>query len=199
MMLQLSPYKVFLASKSPRRQELLRGMDIEFEVLTKEVDETFPSEWNDFRIALMLAERKALAFDEKELPQDFLLIAADTIVIVDSLILNKPETRTEAIGMIRMLSGRQHTVVTAVSLRTRKHLSTFHEASDVRFGVLDADEIEWYVDKYKPYDKAGAYGIQEWIGYVAIASVEGSFFNVMGLPTHRLYHELKQLAQSEKQ
>lgn len=197
-MLQLSSYKVFLASKSPRRQELLKGMDIDFEVLTKEVDENFPPEWNDYRIALMLAERKALAFDEEVLPHNFLLIAADTIVIVDTLILNKPETRAEAIGMIQMLSGREHTVVTAVSLRTRKQIKTFHEASHVRFGALNTDEIEWYVDRYKPYDKAGAYGIQEWIGYVAIASVEGSFFNVMGLPTHRLYHELNQLAQSEK-
>jgi septum formation protein len=194
-MLKLDKYQVFLASKSPRRQELLKGMDISFSVLSKEVDESFPTEWNDYRIACMLAERKAMAFSANELPQDFLLISADTIVIVGSTVLNKPESRNEAVQMIQMLSGREHTVVTAVSLRTSEKLITFHESSQVSFGTLTAEEIEQYVDQYKPYDKAGAYGIQEWIGYVAIASVSGSFFNVMGLPTHRLYLELKKITQ----
>lgn len=194
-MLQLNNYQVFLASKSPRRQELLKGMDISFSVLSKEVDESFPVELNDHRIACMLAERKALAFAVRELPHNFLLISADTIVIVDSTVLNKPENRDEAVHMIQMLNGREHTVITAVSLRTNEQLTTFYESSQVEFGMLTSEEIEKYVDQYKPYDKAGAYGIQEWIGYVAIASVKGSFFNVMGLPTHRLYIELKKLTQ----
>lgn len=190
-MLDLKNYKVILASKSPRRQQLLKGMDIDFEVMVKDVDESFPDSIKGKDIALMLSERKAKAFDADELPENFLLITADTIVLVDEDVLNKPSDSNEAMEMLKTLSGREHSVVTAVTLRTGKLLHSFYEISAVSFGKLSDEEIAWYVTHYMPMDKAGAYGIQEWIGYVAIASVHGSFFNVMGLPTHRLFLELK--------
>ncbi|MDP3462696.1 MAG: Maf family nucleotide pyrophosphatase [Bacteroidales bacterium] len=196
-MLDLKNYKVILASKSPRRQQLLKGMDIDFDVLVKDVDESFPNSLKGKDIALMLSERKAMAFAADELPENFLLITADTIVLVDDDVLNKPADSHEAFNMLKTLSGREHNVVTAVTLRTDKQLRSFFELSAVRFGALSDEEIVWYVHRYMPLDKAGAYGIQEWIGYVAIASVKGSFFNVMGLPTHRLFMELKKFAGTE--
>lgn len=200
-MLNISDYHVILASKSPRRQQLLQGMDIAFEVMTKDVDESFELSHglSPEQIALMLAERKALAFSPKELPDNFLLITADTIVVIDGEILNKPAGKPEAISMIGKLSGRQHRVITAVCLKTRRQMNSFFEFSDVMFASLTEREIAWYVEKYAPFDKAGAYGIQEWIGYVGIASVTGSFFNVMGLPTHRLYEELKMFEKNKAQ
>ena len=196
-MLDLKNYKVILASKSPRRQQLLMGMDIDFEVMVKDVDESFPDSMKGKDIALMLSERKAMAFDADELPENYLLITADTIVLVDEHVLNKPSDSNEAIDMLKTLSGREHNVVTAVTLRTNNLLHSFYELSAVSFGELSDEEISWYVTHYKPMDKAGAYGIQEWIGYVAIESVQGSFFNVMGLPTHRLFLELKKFTGTE--
>lgn len=187
----LKDYSVILASKSPRRQQLLSGMMIGFDIITKDVDESFPKEMPIQDIATFLCEIKANAFAKEELPSNFLLITADTIVVVENEVLNKPNDRVEAIAMLEKLSGRWHSVITGVCLRCQNKTTIFSECSDVKFGTLTRKEISWYVDHYKPYDKAGAYGIQEWIGYIAIEAVKGSFYNVMGLPTHRLYEELK--------
>lgn len=187
----INALNIILASKSPRRQQLLAGMDIEFTVQTKEVDESYPASMPANDIAAYLCEKKADAFTIEELDDDFLLITADTIVVVNQHVLNKPLTRQEAIEMLGLLSGVWHTVITGVCLRCKNKKLIFSESSDVKFATLSPTEIEWYVDRYQPFDKAGAYGIQEWIGYVAIESVVGSFYNVMGLPTHRLYAELK--------
>jgi septum formation protein len=188
---KLNDLQIILASKSPRRQQLLAGMDLKFDIQTKDVDESFPEDMPLVDVAEYLCKKKAVAFEAAELPENFLLITADTIVIVEDKILNKPADRAEAIEMLMQLSGRWHQVVTGISLRCSKKTKVFHEISDVKFGTLNQAEIEWYVDKYQPFDKAGAYGIQEWIGYIAIEAVNGSFYNVMGLPTHRLYLELK--------
>lgn len=184
-------YHVILASASPRRQQLLSGMDIAFEVLLKEVEEDFPNDMPLEEIAGFLSQRKSVAYSDDELPDNYLLITADTIVIADGKVLNKPSDDAEARSMIGQLSGKTHFVVTGVCIRTKEKTVLFSEKSAVTFGQLDAQEIDYYVRKYQPSDKAGAYGIQEWIGYVAIQSVQGSFYNVMGLPTHQLYQALK--------
>ncbi len=187
-------YQVVLASKSPRRQQLMQGMDIPFIVFVKDVDESFPADLSLDEVASFLSRKKADAFLDSELPDNYLLITADTIVVIDGKVLNKPANRQEAIEMLSTLSGREHRVITGVSLRDINGITTFSEESDVRFVSLREDEIVYYVDHYQPFDKAGSYGIQEWIGYVAIESVTGSFFNVMGLPTHRLYREIEKFA-----
>ncbi len=187
-------YQVVLASKSPRRQQLMQGMDIPFIVFVKDVDESFPADLSLDEVASFLSRKKADAFLDSELPDNYLLITADTIVVIDGKVLNKPANRQEAIEMLSTLSGREHRVITGVSLRDKNGITTFSEESDVRFISLREDEIVYYVDYYQPFDKAGSYGIQEWIGYVAIESVTGSFFNVMGLPTHRLYREIEKFA-----
>ena len=187
---QFEKYNIILASKSPRRQQLLAGMNIPFTTLIKDVDESFDKSMPVGEVAGYLSLKKALAFKTEELSNNFLLITADTIVVIDNEVLNKPIDRDDAIAMLIRLSGHNHKVITGVSLRDAKEIVTFTEESEVHFVSLTTAEIEYYVDEYKPYDKAGSYGIQEWIGYVAIESVRGSFFNVMGLPTHRLYREI---------
>jgi len=194
----LKDYHLVLASKSPRRQQLLEGMDVNFTLITKDVDESFPDTMPLEAVAPFLSEKKAKAFDENELPDNFLLITADTVVIIGDTILNKPANSEEACAMLSLLSGQTHKVVTGVCLRSKEQICVFSESSDVKFGELEADEIQSYVAKYQPFDKAGAYGIQEWIGYIAIESVKGSFYNVMGLPTHRLYLELKKFVSNDK-
>jgi septum formation protein len=191
-MMQL-PYKVILASKSPRRHELLRGLGIPFEVRTKEVDESFPGHLRGEDIVLHLAEKKAAAFRESLAP-DELLITADTIVWLGDRVFNKPESREEAIAMLNTLCGRMHEVFTGVSLTAAHRQVTFADCARVYFGKVDEAELAEYVDLHRPFDKAGAYGIQEWIGYAAIEGVEGSFYNVMGLPTRKLYVHLKSFA-----
>jgi septum formation protein len=187
---QFEKYNIILASKSPRRQQLLAGMNIPFTTLIKDVDESFDKSMPVGEVAGYLSLKKALAFKVEELSKNFLLITADTIVVIDNEVLNKPINRNDAIAMLTRLSGHNHKVITGVSLRDTKEIFTFTEESEVHFVSLTTEEIEYYVDEYKPFDKAGSYGIQEWIGYVAIESVRGSFFNVMGLPTHRLYREM---------
>ncbi|MBK9292448.1 MAG: septum formation protein Maf [Bacteroidetes bacterium] len=191
MLDHLKNYRIILASKSPRRQQLLGGMDIDFEVFTNDCDESFPSDMPPVEVAPYLSRKKSLAYPDNELPKDFLLITADTVVIVDGQILNKPGDTAHARQMLNMLQGRRHLVVTGFTLRSATKILTESDVSEVEFMPLDKDEIDYYVHAYKPFDKAGAYGIQEWIGYVGIASVAGSFFNVMGLPTHKLYQALK--------
>lgn len=182
-------YKVILASKSPRRQQLLAGLDVPFEIRTKEVDESFDSALRGGDIPRFLAQKKAEAFLE-ELADDELLITADTVVWVNDHVMNKPESREEAVAMLRELSGRSHQVFTGVSVSTKQRTTIFVDETVVVFRDLTDSEIDYYIDKYKPYDKAGSYGAQEFIGYIAINRLEGSYFNVMGLPVHRLYEVL---------
>ena len=187
---QLQRYTVVLASKSPRRQELLKGMGVKFVTLTKETREDYP-EMPFEKVPEFLSRQKSLAFADDELPEHYLLITADTVVIAENEILGKPKDRDDALRMLRLLSGKSHCVVTGVTVRSRDKMETFSAISTVGFASLDQEEMEYYVDQYKPFDKAGAYGIQEWIGYVGIAGLQGSFYNVMGLPTRMLYQALK--------
>lgn len=182
--------KVVLASKSPRRQQLLAGLDIPFEVRTKEVDESFDEKLKGGEIPHFLALKKAEAF-LIDLADDELLITADTVVWVNDHVMNKPESREEAMAMLHELSGRSHQVFTGVSVSTKERTEVFVDETVVHFKELTAEEIGFYVDQYKPFDKAGSYGAQEFIGYIAISRLEGSYFNVMGLPVHRLYEVLK--------
>ena len=186
----LDRFSVVLASKSPRRQELLKGMGLEFIILTKETPEDYPEMPHD-KVPEYLSRQKSLAFTDDELPSDYLLITADTVVIAGNEILGKPVDRDDAMRMMRILSGKSHHVVTGVTVRSKERMVTFSATSEVVFAPLDQEEMTYYVDHYKPYDKAGAYGIQEWIGYVGISGLQGSFYNVMGLPTRKLYQTLK--------
>jgi len=191
MLSNLKKYQIILASKSPRRQELLRGMGVEFSILTKETDESFPSEMPLDEVPKYLSLQKSLAFNEDELPADYLLITSDTVVICEGEILGKPKDKADAVRMLRLLSGKTHLVVTGVTVRSAERTESFAVRSNVTFAALDDEEIDYYIEHCKPYDKAGAYGIQEWIGYVGISGLEGSFYNVMGLPTRKLYGVLK--------
>lgn len=193
-MLDLSTYKIILASRSPRRHELLKGLGFEFEVLTKDTPEDFEPSLTGSQVASLLSLRKSEAFLASELPLDFLLITADTVVWMNERILNKPENEEEAFQMLQALSGNHHTVYTGVCIRS-KHLKVqFCESSEVYFSKLSTDQLKYYIKHYKPFDKAGSYGIQEWIGYVGISHIKGSYTNVMGLPTQRLYAQLAKFA-----
>ena len=190
---KLKEYRLILASQSPRRRQLLADAGIEFELAPRfECEESFPDDMPADEVAEYLSRLKSEAYPESLAEQDILL-TADTVVIAQSRILGKPADRAEAIAMISMLSGCEHDVVTGVTLRTAAHTHSFSVKSKVRFRALDEEEIAYYVDTYRPFDKAGAYGIQEWIGYVGIESLDGSFYNVMGLPVQRLYCELKEM------
>ena len=191
MLFNLKKYQIILASKSPRRQELLRGMGVDFEILTKETDERFPSDMPLDEVPKYLSLQKSLAFADEELPADYLLITSDTVVICEGEILGKPKDREDASRMLQLLSGKTHHVVTGVTVRSTEKTESFAVRSNVTFAELDDEEIDYYIEHCKPYDKAGAYGIQEWIGYVGISGLEGSFYNVMGLPTRKLYGVLK--------
>ena len=186
----LNRFTVVLASKSPRRQELLKGMGVKFVTLTKETREDYP-EMPFEKVPEYLSRQKSLAFTDEELPEGFLLITADTVVIAENEILGKPMDRADALRMMHVLSGKSHHVVTGVTVRSKDKMETFSANSEVVFALLDEEEMAYYVDQYQPYDKAGAYGIQEWIGYVGISGLQGSFYNVMGLPTRMLYQTLK--------
>ena len=191
MLSNLKKYHIILASKSPRRQELLRGMGVNFEILTKETPENYPADLPLDEVPKYLSLQKSLAFDDDELPADYLLITSDTVVICEGEILGKPKDREDAERMLQLLSGKTHHVVTGVTVRSAEKTVSFAVRSNVTFAQLDAEEIDYYIEHCKPYDKAGAYGIQEWIGYVGISGLEGSFYNVMGLPTRKLYQCLK--------
>lgn len=182
--------KFILGSASPRRKMLLAGLGIDFRVVVKEIDEICPGDVPVEQLAACIALRKSDQFIPHDIKPDEILITADTIVVLDEHVIGKPQDREEAISMISTLSGRMHSVYTGVCIRSHEKKVLFTELSKVWFIHLDPKAIALYVDQYKPYDKAGAYGIQEWIGYAGIERVEGSFFNVMGLPTHRVYQEL---------
>lgn len=185
----LPPYNYILASKSPRRQELLLSLGIEFRVLVKEVEEHYPNHLSKEEIPVYLAGLKAKSL-LKELKNGDLLITADTIVWLNGTVLGKPKNKPEAIAMLAKLSGNEHQVVSGVCLSSTKKQSSFYSISNVRFKPLSESEIDYYVSNFKPYDKAGGYGIQEWIGFVGITGIEGSFYNVMGLPVQQLYEEI---------
>lgn len=186
----LKKYRIILASRSPRRRYLLKELNLPFEAVDLEMDESFPEKLKREEIALYLATAKANAFPGERWSNDTLLITADTIVWLEDQTIGKPADREEAIRMLRKLSGKKHEVITGICLRTGSFTRSFFCRTDVWFKELTDDEILYYVDHYHPMDKAGAYGAQEWIGYIGIERIEGSYFNVMGLPVHQLYEEL---------
>ncbi len=180
---------LILASGSPRRQQLLRDMDFDFSVVVREVDESFPPDLSPEETALYIARKKAAAY--ADLAADSLVITSDTIVAIGGQILGKPQNEQEAMSMLAALSGRTHQVITAVALCHRARMEAFAEITEVEFAELPTTAIRYYVDRYRPYDKAGAYGIQEWIGMVGITAIRGDYYNVMGLPTARLHAALQ--------
>ena len=183
--------KIILGSNSPRRRELLAGLDLDFTVDTGNTfEERVEPGVEAHEVPLRLSAGKSHGF-HRPLAEDEVLITADTVVIVGDEVLGKPHSREEAAEMLHKLSGRVHEVVTAVTIRDCAREETFSVSTQVHFVELSQAEIDHYIDKYKPYDKAGAYGIQEWIGYVGISSIEGSFYNVMGFPVHRVWHALQ--------
>lgn len=187
----LQKYRVVLSSNSPRRRELLSGLGIDYVVsVPNEADESFPENLPGGKIPIYIAQSKAQAFAPYMQDND-LVITADTIVYIDGKVLGKPSDEQQAKEMLRLLSGRKHEVITGVCITTKEKQKSFFAVSEVTFACLTDPEIDYYVSRYRPYDKAGSYGAQEWIGYVAILNIEGSYFNVMGLPIQRLYTELK--------
>lgn len=190
----IAHYDIILASQSPRRRELLKGLDIDFRIEVIDVDESYPNDMMGVEIPMYLAEKKANAY--RSIMQDnTLLITADTIVWHEGRVMNKPANEAEARQMLTKLSGKTHQVITGVCISSLRKRRVFHVISEVRFARLTDAEIDYYLDNYKPYDKAGSYGVQEWIGFVGVEHINGSYFNVMGLPVQRLYNELKRWAE----
>ena len=193
MLENLNKYRVVLASNSPRRKELLSGLGIAYEVKTlPDIDESFPEGMDGVEIPAYIARTKADAY-RTMMAEDELIITADTIVWLDGEVMGKPHDAEDARRMLRALSGQTHQVITGVCLTTADAQKTFATVTDVTFCRLSEEEIAYYVEHYRPMDKAGSYGIQEWIGFVGVESISGSYFNVMGLPIQRLYTELKKL------
>lgn len=193
MLDNLKKYKVVLASKSPRRRELLGMLDIPFEIKVKSgIDESFPHDLPTREVAEYLSRVKGNAY-LADMTDSELVITADTIVILDGRIYGKPKCEQDAVDMLMNLQDKTHTVATGVTITTRKCSKSFSVYTEVKFSKLSVDEAEWYVKKYHPLDKAGAYGIQEWIGCAAVEGIDGSFYNVMGLPVHQLYKVLKEM------
>ena len=185
--------KIILASQSPRRKQLLEWAEVPFEIVVKETDETYPEGLKIGEVAIHIARQKALAV-QHAVPVDSVILAADTIVVLNNRIIGKPVNREQAIDILSDLSDHKHVVITGVVIRKGETEIAFADATDVYFNKLTKEQIEFYVDKYKPYDKAGAYAIQEWIGVVGIKSVKGDFYNVMGLPVSRVVQELEKFA-----
>ncbi|MBA6155107.1 septum formation protein Maf [Tenacibaculum sp. S7007] len=189
---KLSNYNIILASKSPRRQQLLADLDIPFEVKTKEVEEIYPNELEGSEITDFLADLKSKPFIN-DLSENDLLITSDTIVWANNKALGKPKDYTQAFNMLKELSDNTHKVITSICITGEKFKKVINDTTIVTFKELTDNEIDYYINTYKPFDKAGAYGIQEWIGKIAITKIEGSYFNVMGFPVHKLYKELIKL------
>ncbi|SFO75015.1 Maf-like protein [Prevotella sp. tf2-5] len=184
-------YHIILASNSPRRKELLAGLDIPFDVRVIDgIDESFPQDLLTKDIAGYIAKKKADAY-QQTMAADELIITADTIVILGQKVMGKPKDAAEAVGMLHELSGHTHQVITGVCLTTKEKQVNFSVETDVTFKTLTDEEIHYYVEHYRPFDKAGAYGIQEWIGHVGVTGMNGSYFNVMGLPVQRIYEALR--------
>lgn len=197
--LNKSGFNFILGSQSPRRQLLLHETGLEFSVLVKPTTEEYPLHLKAEQIAIYVSRQKSMQFNFDELPENSLLITADTIVWLDNETIGKPSSPNEAIQMLHKLSGRKHMVATGVCFRTRDSFHSFHVNTDVYFRDLEDHEINYYVDKFKPFDKAGAYGIQEWIGYIGVERIDGSYFNVMGFPVQQVYSELKEFIASHNQ
>ena len=190
---KMDKYKYVLASNSPRRKELLAGLGLDFEVrIIKDIDESYPASLPASEVAQYIAEKKAAAY-KPTLQPDELIITADTVVIVGDDILGKPKDEADAVRMLREISGRTHQVTTGVSLLTATRQRSFSVTTDVTFKELTDEEIQHYVTQYRPFDKAGGYGIQEWIGYIGVTGLHGSYYNVMGLPVQRIYTELQKM------
>lgn len=189
---KLANKNVILASGSPRRQQFLRDLDLDFEIRLKEIEEVFPKDLKAHEITNYLAELKANVFSD-ELTKNDILITSDTIVWLENKALGKPKNAEDAFVMIQEMSGKAHEVITSVCIKTLERSVTFYETTKVFFLNLTDSEIKYYINLYQPFDKAGSYGIQEWIGLVGIEKIEGSYANVVGLPTHRLYYELMNL------
>jgi septum formation protein len=181
---------IILGSKSPRRKELLEGLGISFETRTKDVDESFPNDIEQNKVAKFLAEKKSSAF-VNELTENDIIITSDTIVLCHGEILGKPKDEQEAFAMLSKLSGTSHQVITGVCIKSTKKTVLFSDTTKVWFKTLTSDEINYYIKNHRPFDKAGSYGIQEWIGYIGIEKIEGTYFNVMGLPVNLLYKKLQ--------
>ncbi len=188
--MKLTSYNILLGSRSPRRKELLEKLDLSFKIIDLKSDESYPHILPPSEIPEYLALKKSLVY--KDLKKDELLITADTIVSLKGVILGKPKNKTKAIDMLKTLSGKKHEVITGVCLRTKKDILSFSDISEVYFKKLADKEIKYYVEKYKPFDKAGGYGIQEWIGLAGVKKIKGSFYNIMGLPTAKLVDYLKE-------
>ena len=193
MLENLNKYKIILASNSPRRKELLSGLGVAYEVKTlPDVDESYPDGLSGEEIAKHIARGQAEAY-RSLIQADELVITADTIVWLDGTVMGKPKDEEEAKDMLMQLSGKTHQVITGVCLTTASMQKTFATVTDVTFATLTDEEVDYYVTRYQPMDKAGSYGVQEWIGFVGVENLSGSYFNVMGLPIQRLYTELKKL------
>lgn len=188
---KLKEYNVILASKSPRRQQFFKDLDIDFTIELKEVEEIYPPALKGIEITDFLADLKSKAYTN--LAKNDLLITSDTIVWLDEKALGKPKDEADAFAMLRALSGRKHQVITSISIKSKHSQKIINDITTVSFKELTDEEINYYIKNYKPFDKAGAYGIQEWIGFIAIENLEGSYFNVVGLPVHKLYKELIKL------
>ena len=184
---------IILASQSPRRKQLLEWAEIPFTIVVKETEETYPGGLTQDEVAIHIARQKGLAV-QKIVPDDSIILAADTIVVLNDRIIGKPKSREDAIAILQDLSGSKHAVITGVVISKGKKEIAFADTTDVYFHELTKEQIEFYIDKYKPFDKAGAYAIQEWIGVVGIKSVNGDFYNVMGLPVSRVVQELEKFA-----
>jgi len=196
LLTELRQYKIFLASKSPRRRELLAGMGVDFEVMTTDVEETYDSSWSPEKIVMHLSKLKLSPIDMSQYAPKTIFITCDTIVVVNGKIIGKPKDEADAKRMLRMLSGNTHTVYSGLTVATPQKQLTDFRATDVVFETLSDDMIQYYIDTYRPYDKAGSYGVQEWIGRVGIREVHGSFYNVMGLPTRLLWQMLEAICET---
>jgi len=187
----LRHYNLLLGSKSPRRQELLKALGLHYSLVEIEVDEVYPAHLQGADIARYLCELKADAYETALIAPDSILVTADTIVWLDGKYIGKPSGKEEAIEMLKKLSGKQHSVYTGICLRSQTRKTVFHAHTLVKFRELTQDEIEFYIAHHKPYDKAGSYGIQDWIGYIGITGIEGCYYNVMGFPVQMFYSELE--------
>ncbi|MFB0939325.1 MAG: Maf family nucleotide pyrophosphatase [Urechidicola sp.] len=185
---KLKDYSIILASGSPRRQQFLKDLGIDYTIKLREVEEIYPSTLKGVEITDYLAELKSSSFDN--LKKNEILITSDTIVWLENKAIGKPKDRKDAINILKSISGKKHEVMTSICLKTRDSIKIVTDITQVYFKILTQEEIEYYLDTFEPYDKAGAYGIQDWIGYIGVEKIEGSFFNVMGLPVHKLYTEL---------
>lgn len=192
----LKGYRLILGSASERRKQFFKDLRLEFQVLVKEIDETFPEELKSFNITNYIAQKKAKAF-EGSLQENEIVVTSDTLVLIEDEVLGKPKTEQEAKNMLKKLSGNVHCVITSVCIKSNYKESLFYDITKVYFRALSEEEIDFYVENYQPYDKAGSYAIQEWIGHIGIVKIEGSYNNVVGFPTEKFYQELKNFIKND--